>query len=60
MAYLEDAHETTRLIEAVSTLLRYNLEDIDKPSTLKDEVNCVKEYFYIQQTRFGIVYHLKP
>ncbi|MCM3239963.1 sensor histidine kinase [Heyndrickxia oleronia] len=53
MAYLEDAHETTRLIEAVSTLLRYNLENIDKPSTLKDEVNCVKEYFYIQQTRFG-------
>lgn len=53
MAYLEDAHETNRLIESVSVLLRYNLENIDKPSTLKDEVNVVKEYFYIQQTRFG-------
>lgn len=53
MAYLEEAPETTRLIESVSTLLRYNLENIDKPSTLKDEINVVKEYFYIQQTRFG-------
>ncbi|MGE8203372.1 sensor histidine kinase [Heyndrickxia sp. NPDC080065] len=53
MAYLEDAHETTCLIESVSTLLRYNLENIEKPSTLKDEVKVVKEYFYIQQTRFG-------
>ncbi|KQL52579.1 histidine kinase [Heyndrickxia shackletonii] len=53
MAYLEEAPETTRLIESVSTLLRYNLENIDKPSSLKDEINVVKEYFYIQQTRFG-------
>jgi len=53
MAYLEEAPETTRLIESVSSLLRYNLENIDRPSTLKDEINVVKEYFYIQQTRFG-------
>ncbi len=53
MAYLEGAPETTRLIESVSSLLRYNLENIDKPSTLKDEINVVKDYFYIQQTRFG-------
>ncbi|MEH7416207.1 histidine kinase [Neobacillus drentensis] len=53
MAYLEEAEETSRLIEAVAALLRYNLSDFDKVSTLRDEVSIVKEYFYIQQTRFG-------
>ncbi|MFG6117939.1 MULTISPECIES: sensor histidine kinase [Thalassobacillus] len=53
MAYLEDADKTSSLIESVSALLRYNLGTLDKPSTLKDEVNIVKEYFFIQQTRFG-------
>lgn len=53
MAYLEEAEQTTRLIEAVAALLRYNLSDLDKASTLRDEVRIVKEYFFIQKTRFG-------
>ncbi|PLS05673.1 histidine kinase [Neobacillus cucumis] len=53
MAYLEEAEETSRLIEAVAALLRYNLSDFDKVSTLRDEVSIVKEYFFIQKTRFG-------
>jgi len=53
MAYLEEAEETSRLIEAVAALLRYNLSDFDTVSTLRDEVSIVKEYFYIQKTRFG-------
>jgi sensor histidine kinase YesM len=53
MAYLEDAEETSRLIEAIAALLRYNLGDLNKASTLGDEVKIVKDYFYIQQTRFG-------
>ncbi|MEH7116772.1 histidine kinase [Neobacillus vireti] len=53
MAYLEEAEETSRLIEAVAALLRYNLSDFDKVSTLRDEVRIVKEYFFIQKTRFG-------
>ncbi|AZU64324.1 sensor histidine kinase [Neobacillus mesonae] len=53
MAFLEDAHQTSRLIESISTLLRYNLGDLNKSSTLRDEVKVVKEYFFIQQTRFS-------
>jgi signal transduction histidine kinase len=53
MAYLEEAEETSRLIESVAALLRYNLGDLNKASTLRDEVRIVKEYFFIQQTRFG-------
>jgi len=53
MAYLEEAEQTSRLIEAVAALLRYNLGDLNKASTLREEVRIVKEYFFIQQTRFG-------
>jgi sensor histidine kinase YesM len=53
MAYLEDAEHTSQLIESVAALLRYNLGDLNKASTLRDEVTIVKEYFFIQQTRFG-------
>ncbi|WP_240256073.1 sensor histidine kinase [Ferdinandcohnia quinoae] len=53
MAYFESAENTSRLIEAISALLRYNLGDLNKSSTLYDEVKIVKEYFFIQQTRFG-------
>lgn len=53
MAYIEEADQTAKLIESVAALLRYNLEDLDKASTLKDEVKVVQEYFHIQQTRFG-------
>ncbi|CAH2715833.1 hypothetical protein BACCIP111895_03017 [Neobacillus rhizosphaerae] len=53
MAYLEEAEQTSRLIEAVAAILRYNLSDFNKASTLREEVRIVKEYFFIQQTRFG-------
>jgi len=53
MAYLEDATVTSRLIQSVSTLLRSSLGDINKTVTLREEVNVVKEYFYIQKTRFA-------
>ncbi|MBU9723700.1 MULTISPECIES: sensor histidine kinase [Bacillaceae] len=52
-AYIEGAEETSELISSVSTLLRYNIENIEKTAVLKDEVEVVKEYFYIQKTRFG-------
>ncbi|MBD1382889.1 sensor histidine kinase [Metabacillus arenae] len=53
MAYLEDAKVSSRLIESVSTLLRYSLGDLKKSVTLREEVNVVREYFYIQKTRFA-------
>lgn len=53
MAYLEGAEQTKRLIESVATILRYNLSDFNHTSTLGEEVQIVKEYFFIQQTRFG-------
>lgn len=53
MAYLEDAHTTSELINSVSALLRHSLGVLDENVTLKDELNIVEEYFRIQKTRFS-------
>ncbi|WP_083270918.1 sensor histidine kinase [Bacillus marinisedimentorum] len=53
MAFIEGAHKSSELIESIAALLRYNLGNLDRPVTVADEVSIVKEYFFIQQTRFG-------
>jgi len=53
MAYLEDAHSTSNLIDSVATLLRHNLGEINSSVTLKEEVDVVKDYFLIQKNRFS-------
>ncbi|QIZ65956.1 sensor histidine kinase [Geobacillus subterraneus] len=52
MAYLEEAEQTSRLIEAVAAILRYNLGELQRTVALADEVRIAREYFFIQQTRF--------
>ncbi|WP_400246151.1 sensor histidine kinase [Niallia sp. JL1B1071] len=52
-AYIEGGDRTCELISSVSTLLRYNIGSLDRQTILKDEVVIVKEYFFIQKTRFG-------
>ena len=53
MAYLEDAHSTSGLIDSVAAILRHSLGEIDQHVTLKDEVHIVEDYFRIQKTRFS-------
>ncbi|KIL24333.1 hypothetical protein B4134_3147 [Bacillus safensis] len=53
MAYLESAEATSRLIQSVSTLMRYSLSALSTSVTLEQEVKVVKEYFHIQETRFA-------
>ncbi|KAB8137727.1 HAMP domain-containing protein [Gracilibacillus oryzae] len=52
-AYIEGADRTSDLITSISSLLRYNIGNIDRDTTIKDEVEIVKEYFFIQKSRFG-------
>lgn len=52
-AYIENAEETSRLIEATAEYLRYNLGKITKSVTLGDEINNIHKYLFIQQCRFG-------
>lgn len=53
MAQNEGANNATLMIEAVSEMLRYNLKNIDKPETIEGEVNNLKRYMFIQETRFA-------
>lgn len=52
-AYIEGAEETSDLIASISTLLRYNIGQLDHTALLQHEVEVVQEYFFIQKTRFA-------
>lgn len=52
MAILEGAEETSDLIVSLSNLLRYSLQKLDKPVTLQEELDHIREYVTIQQARF--------
>lgn len=49
----ENATNTTMLIQALSNLFRYNLMNSSQLVTLKKELECIEQYIYIQQYRFG-------
>ncbi|MBO8164315.1 MAG: histidine kinase [Brevibacillus sp.] len=53
LAYLEGAERSSELMVSLSNLLRYNLRRLDHPVTIAEEVDHVREYCRIQQTRFG-------
>lgn len=52
LALLEGAERTSDLIVSMSNLLRYNLRKLDRPVTLREELEHVREYVTIQQARF--------
>lgn len=53
LAIMENADKTADFIEKVSTLLRYNLQKLDKPVTIQAEANHLETYFFILITRYG-------
>jgi sensor histidine kinase YesM len=53
MSYLEHAEQTTTLLDAMVSYLRYNLENFDKVVTLKEEMMNMEDYVFIQRNRFG-------
>ncbi|MEC0180122.1 sensor histidine kinase [Paenibacillus peoriae] len=52
LAILEGAEKTSDLIVSLSNLLRYSLQKLDKPVTLQEELDHIREYVTIQQARF--------
>ncbi|HHW49232.1 MAG TPA: histidine kinase [Clostridiaceae bacterium] len=52
-AYIEGALDTSMLMENLSELLRYSLEKSNKVSSIKEEIEFIKNYFLIQQKRYG-------
>lgn len=53
IALIENAPNTEELIYSLSDILRYSLKNIDKMVTIEDEIDNIKKYLHIQQTRYG-------
>lgn len=51
-AMLEDNQSTIKLIESISVMLRFNLENEGKMVPLRDELNALQAYIFIQGMRF--------
>lgn len=57
----EQAPKTVRLIESLSHVFRYNLNNQEKAVTLKEELEILEEYMFIQKSRYGdrINFHIE-
>lgn len=53
VSMFEKADSTTKLIQSLSSLFRYNLGKYSKNITLAKEIEIAIEYLHIQQYRFG-------
>jgi len=52
IAMLEGADKTCVFLENTANLFRYNLRKLDKPVTLREEIENINTYIYILKTRF--------
>lgn len=52
-ANLEEAKTTEQMIEALSSLFRYNLKNQAKETLLAQELKISRDYMYLQKMRFG-------
>lgn len=53
MADLEGAHTTERMIQALSSLFRYNLKTPEEKVSLARELKVISDYMFLQEMRFG-------
>lgn len=51
-AFLEGAEETCEIAQAISKILRYNLRKSNTIVQLKDEIENIRYYLYIQEKRY--------
>ncbi len=53
LAQYENAFQTQAMVDSLACLLRYHLSTADHTIPLRDEVQIIGSYLYIQETRFG-------
>lgn len=53
LAYMENASRTAGLLESLSALFRYSLENMDHSVRLADELRHLRDYIHVQDLRFG-------
>lgn len=53
VSMFENANKTSELIQSLSDIFRYNLGSGNKEVLLTEELDIIKQYIFIQKTRFG-------
>jgi len=53
IAMLEGADRACAFIEHAANIFRYNIRNLDRPVTLKDELNNIESYMYLLKERFA-------
>lgn len=53
LADLEQANQTSQMLESLSKILRNSLKNVEGYITLQEEYDIIKNYLYIQGIRFG-------
>jgi sensor histidine kinase YesM len=53
LAFLEGAHTTEKTVHSLARVLRYNLRRSKDALTIEEEMRTIKDYLFIQQTRFA-------
>jgi len=59
LSMIEGAERTSEYLESTSRLFRYNIKQLDKPVTIKDEINNIKDYCELLKVRFGDLIHFE-
>ncbi|MUT67217.1 sensor histidine kinase [Paenibacillus sp. NEAU-GSW1] len=59
LAVIEGADRTSDLIVTLSGLIRYNLQRLEQPVTIREELEHVRKYIAIQQARFRDRVHVE-
>lgn len=59
LAIIEDADRTSRFLEVLSSLFRYNIQSLQNKVTLRDEFENALKYYELMRVRFGdqFVFH---
>lgn len=53
LAMMEEADKTSSFLEQVADFFRYNIQNTEQETTLKDEIALVDTFMYIMKVRFG-------
>ena len=53
LSMIEGADRTSEFLESMSRLFRYNIKQLDKPVTIRDEVDNIRDYYELLKVRFG-------
>lgn len=53
MAIEKDEHEISRMLKSLAQILRYSVNKSNKIVTVREELEWLKQYIYLQQNRFN-------